>query len=169
MASGSLTVGSQLSEFELPDSRGEVFRSAGLSGSPAVIMFYRGNWCPLCMAQIKEIASRYRDLESMGINVVLISPQPDQQSQKLASQYDVPFRFLVDENNKLAESMGVALKNGVPVGLPGGYGPDTVLPTLIVTNEKGTIVFCDQTDNYRVRPEPDVFLAILRRSGVTVK
>ncbi|RLA34664.1 MAG: AhpC/TSA family protein, partial [Gammaproteobacteria bacterium] len=33
----------------------------------------------------------------------------------------------------------------------------------------GTIVYSDQTDNYRVRPEPDTFLAILRRAGVVSK
>lgn len=166
IASASLSVGSKLPDFELPDSNGEIFRTADLSGSPAVLMFYRGNWCPLCMAQIKEIASRYNELGSMGVSVVLISPQPDEQSHRLAAKYDVPFRFLIDKENKVAEPLGVALKNGVPIGLPGGYGPDTVLPTLVVTNASGTIVFSDQTDNYRVRPDPDVFLSILRRSGV---
>ena len=73
------------------------------------------------------------------------------------------------QDNQVAESLGIAVRNGVPIGLPGGYSPDTVLPTLVVTNENGTIVFSDQTDNYRVRPEPDVFLAILRRSGVLAK
>jgi hypothetical protein len=43
------------------------------------------------------------------------------------------------------------------------------MPTVVVTNASGTIVFSDQTDNYRVRPEPDVFLAILRRSGAVAQ
>ena len=165
----NFSVGGKLPEFELTDADGNVFRSADLIGSPAVLMFYRGNWCPLCMAQIREIASRYQDLEAMGINVVLVSPQPDEQSRRLAAMHSVPFRFLVDQDNKLARSLDIAVTNGVPIGIPGGYAPDTVLPTLIVTNAGGTIVFSDQTDNYRVRPEPDVFLAILRRSGVVAK
>ncbi len=121
------------------------------------------------MAQIREIANRYQDIAAMGIKVVLISPQPDEQSRKLAAQYDVPFIVLVDEDNKVAEELGIAVKNGVPIGIPGGYSGDTVLPTLVVSNEKGTILFSDQTDNYRVRPEPDIFLAILRRAGVGVQ
>jgi peroxiredoxin len=169
IATALLSVGGKLPDFELQDSDGNRFQSGALLGSPAVILFYRGNWCPLCMAQIKEIAGRYQDMEAMGISVVLISPQPDEHSRKLATQYDVPFRMLIDTDNQLAETLGIAVRNGVPIGLPGGYAPDTVLPTLIVTNDKGTIVFSDQTDNYRVRPEPDVFLAILRRSGVIAK
>ena len=77
--------------------------------------------------------------------------------------------MLVDEDNKLAGELDIAVTNGVPIGVPGGYSGDSVLPTLVVTNEKGTILFSDQTDNYRVRPEPDIFLAILRRAGVGVK
>ena len=164
-----LSVGSKLPEFTLTDADENDFHSTELIGSPAVLMFYRGNWCPLCMAQIRELAARYQDLKAMGINVVLVSPQPDEQTRKLAATHDVPFRFLVDKDNKLAQSLEIAVSNGVPIGLPGGYAPDTVLPTLVVTNAAGTIVFSDQTDNYRVRPEPDIFLAILRRTGVVAQ
>jgi peroxiredoxin len=164
-----LMVGGKLPGFSLRDIDGKEFDSAALEGAPAVLLFYRGNWCPLCMAQIKEMAARYKDLDAMGIKVLMISPQPEELSRKLAGQHDVPFLFLVDEDNSVAESLGIAIRNGVPVGLPGGYAPDTVLPTLVVTNARGTILFSDQTDNYRVRPEPDVFLAILRRAGVIAK
>ncbi|MBL4649390.1 MAG: redoxin domain-containing protein, partial [Aureispira sp.] len=28
-------------------------------GAPAIFLFYRGNWCPFCMAQMKELAKEY--------------------------------------------------------------------------------------------------------------
>ena len=169
LESALLSVGSKLPHFELLDSDGKQFDSDSLSGSPAVLLFYRGNWCPLCMAQIKEIANRYQEMDEMGIKVVRVSPQPDELSRKLAGSHKVPFRFLIDSDNKIAETFDIAVKHGVPVGMPGGYAPDTVMPTLVVTNAAGTIVYSDQTDNYRVRPEPDTFLAILRRAGVVTK
>ncbi len=43
-----------------------------------------------------------------------------------------------------------------------GYESDTVLPTVILTNASGHIFFSDQTDNYRARPEPGDFEAILK-------
>jgi peroxiredoxin len=164
--SHQLAVGKKLPDFTLVDAHGETFHAKELVGSPAILLFYRGNWCPLCMAQISEIAGKYQDMEALGIDVVLISPQPDEQSRKLAQQHKVPFKFLVDKDNLLADTLGIGVRHGVPVGMPGGYAPHTVLPTLIVTNASGTIIFSDQTDNYRVRPEPDVFLAILRRTGL---
>ena len=163
--SPKLSVGNKLPDFELPDHEGGIVRSGDLIGKPAVLLFYRGNWCPLCMAQISEIAARYKEFVDLGINVLLISPQQEQHSRVLAERFDVPFRFLVDEDNRLAEELSIAQSNGVPAGFAKDYPPDTVLPTLVVTSPTGTIVFSDQTDNYRVRPEPDVFLAILRRSG----
>ena len=167
--SGQLGVGSRLPEFQLQDAQGNAVGSEDLVGSPAVLLFYRGNWCPLCMAQIREIVSRYQEMHDLGIKVALISPQPDEQTRILAGRHDVPFHFLVDRDNNLAESLGIAIDNGVPVGITGGYDPHTVMPTVVVSNANGTIVFSDQTDNYRVRPEPDVFLAILRRSGVVAR
>ncbi len=164
IASGQLSVGSKLPEFELKDSDGRQFESVSLQGAPAVLLFYRGNWCPLCMAQIEEISARYRDLDALGVTVVLISSQSDEASRRLASTYDVPFRFLVDADNELAESLNIGISNGVPFGISGDYPSDTAMPTLVVISANGTIVFSDQTDNYRVRPEPDVFLAILRRA-----
>jgi peroxiredoxin len=164
--STQLGVGNKLPDFSLRDAEGNDVVSSDLAGSPVVLLFYRGNWCPLCMAQIREIVSRYQELDKLGIKVALISPQPDEQTKTLAGMHDVPFHFLVDAENQFAQSLGIAVEHGVPVGLPGGYNPHTVMPTVVVTNASGTIVFSDQTDNYRVRPEPDIFLAILRRAGV---
>ena len=164
-----LGVGSKLPAFSLRDSDGNEVGSADLSGSPAVLLFYRCNWCPLCMAQILEFVSRYQEMDDLGIKVVLVSPQPDEHTKNLAGMHDVPFHFLIDADNQLAESLGIAIDNGVPLGVLGGYDPNTVMPTVVVANASGTIVFSDQTDNYRVRPEPDVFLAILRRSGAVAQ
>jgi hypothetical protein len=36
------------------------------------------------------------------------------------------------------------------------------MPTVIITDPDGTILFADETDNYRVRPEPGLFLEIVR-------
>jgi peroxiredoxin len=166
---GQLAVGAKLPEFRLRDAEGIEIATEDFAGSPAVLLFYRGNWCPFCMAQIREIVDRYRDMSDMGIKVALISPQSDEHTRQLAGKHDVPFHFLIDEDNRFAESLGIAIDHGVPLGIPGGYSPQTVMPTVVVTNANGTIVFSDQTDNYRVRPEPDVFLAILRRSGAVAQ
>jgi peroxiredoxin len=157
-----LAVGKSLPEFRLENASGTEVRSTSFRGRPTLLMFYRGNWCPLCMAQIREIAAQYRELVERGVRVAMVSPQPHDNTEKLAKKFDVPFEFLVDVDNRAARALGIEVKGGIPAGMQMfGYDSDTVLPTVIITDAKGTILFSDQTDNYRVRPEPATFLRVL--------
>ena len=49
--------------------------------------------------------------------------------------------------------------------------PDSILhtmtcrrcePTVIITDAGGRILWVHETDNYRIRPDPDLYLAVLR-------
>jgi len=137
---------------------------AELRGRPVALFFYRGNWCPLCVAQVHEMAQRWRELEQIGVHVVLISSQNDEQTRELAERFDVNFRYCTDPGMTAARRLGLVHENGVPVGML-GYEPDTVFPTVLVLDADGRIVFSDQTDNYRVRPEPETILAALRAAA----
>jgi len=157
-----LQVGMKLPEFSLVNISGAAVSSSYFKGKPTVFLFYRGNWCPLCMAQIKEIAREYSNLARLGAQIVLVSPQPHQHTQKLADKYDVPFTYMIDEGNKAAEKLNIISRNGLPVGMQAmGYDSDTVMPTVVITDTDGIILFADLTDNYRVRPEPTTFTRVL--------
>ena len=65
-----------------------------------------------------------------------------------------------------ARSLGIELENGPPFGMQAlGYESETVLPTVIVVERGGRILWADETDNYRVRPEPETFIEILRAAN----
>ncbi len=144
---------------ELQDATGKPVSTEEFLRYPTLFMFYRGNWCPLCMAQIKEIAGLYRELDQRGIKTVLVSPQSHENTQTLAERHKVPFTYLIDSEFKLAKQLNLVHENGVPKGMT-GYDEDTVFPTVVLTDERGNILHVDQTDNYRVRPEPETFLKI---------
>lgn len=157
-----LKVGNSLASFKLEDETKNKISSETFLGNPSIYLFYRGNWCPLCMAQIKEIASQYKELEKRDVNMIFISPQPHKFSISLAKKYNLGFHFLTDTKNKVAKQLGIFAKNGIPAGFQVlGYDSDTVLPTVIITDTEGKIVFADLTDNYRVRPEPETFLKVI--------
>jgi len=164
-----LQEGKQLPHFILENESGDEVLSSAFMGSPSVIMFYRGNWCPLCMAQIKEIAAQYKSMADRGVQVILVSPQSHRNTASLAKKFDVPFQFLVDKNNTAAKLLNIDSQNGTPMGLEVlGYDGDTVMPTVLITNAKGKIIFSDLTDNYRVRPEPEDFIAVLEANGISI-
>lgn len=156
-----LKVGQNLPDFALKDTQGITISSKDISQHASLILFYRGNWCPLCMAQIKEVAAQYRELESRGIKIYMVSPQSEGHSKGLAKRFDVNMNFLIDEGGQVADKLQIIAKNGLPMGMQAlGYDSDTVMPTVVMTDKKGKIIFADLTDNYRVRPEPEDFLKV---------
>ncbi len=159
-----LQVGQPLPAFQVEDIEQNKITEKTLLGQKNLLLFFRGNWCPLCMAQLKEVVEEYQELESLGVTTYLISPQPPSHSIALSRKHKVNFHYLVDKENAMAKRFKIFAKNGLPMGLQTlGYDSDTVLPTVLVTDEQGKIIFADLTDNYRVRPEPATFLDILRQ------
>ncbi|WP_111656742.1 peroxiredoxin family protein [Isoalcanivorax indicus] len=136
--------------------------SDSLVGTPTVWIFFRGNWCPLCVAQVREIVALHEDLTARGVRVVLVSPQPLARTQALARRFDVPLMWLQDRDGQAARALGIELRYGVPAGLRLlGHGQHTLMPTLVVTSKEGDVVYVDQSDNYRLRPRPQAFLKVL--------
>ncbi len=166
-SSAGIKIGSPLPEVSLLDVQGNSLNTQHLTDRPAILIFYRGNWCPLCMAQVKELAERYREISAYGVRVALISPQPHSNTVGLAKKFDVDFDFLTDSENRAARILGINSDNGLPTGLQVlGYDSDTVMPTVIITGRDGAVIWVHETDNYRVRPDPDVYLDVLRNNGI---
>lgn len=153
-----IALGATLPVLALRDAEGNEVRAS--DDRYALYMFVRGNWCPLCMAQVGEVAKQYRELEARGVDVYVITSQPESQTRALAERFDAPIRFCVDDGGRLARQLGIDHPGGVPF-LMRGYEADSVLPTVIITTPARKIIFADLTDNYRVRPEPSTFLAAL--------
>jgi len=158
--------GDLLPEFSALDSNGKPVYSRDLLGRPALLMFYRGNWCPFCMIQVKELAAAYRELGDRA-RIVLISPQPATLTARLAARFDVPFDFWIDTDNQAATVLGINHDLGLPAGMQAlGYDSDTVLPTCIVLAADGTVLESDESQNYRVRPEPEFLIKALEQHGL---
>ena len=166
-SASQVRVGKPLPDFTLYDTDGAEVPSTSLVGQPAILMFYRGNWCPLCMAQIKEVAARYNELKAKGVQVAMVSPQPERHTKKLARKFDAAMEFLRDEGGAAVKALGIENSHGTPFGMQVlGYENDTVLPTVIITDKDGVVQWVHETDNYRVRPEPDTFFEVLSDKGL---
>ena len=157
-----LQEGKVLPNLSLVNEHGSTVMTNDLKGSSSIILFFRGNWCPLCMAQIEEIANQYQEISNRGAKTVLISPQPQQHTKSLAKKFKVPFLFWRDENLAVAKSLEIFHEGGTPFGMEVfGYKSDTIMPTVIITDKNNEVIYLDMTDNYRVRPEPETFLKVL--------
>lgn len=160
--------GSPLPGFTARRLDGTTASSRELRGSPALLVFYRGNWCPLCSTQVRALARNYQELSKRGIRTILISPQSQEHTADLARRFDAPMEFWIDEGLAAARTLGIVDVGGIPAGMEIlGYDSDTVLPTSILVDAEGVVFYDDQTDSYRIRPEPEDYLAAFdaRASG----
>ncbi|BDS09854.1 peroxiredoxin family protein [Aureispira anguillae] len=157
-----LQVGMPMPNITLTNLEGNEVSIDSFLGAPAILLFYRGNWCPFCMAQIKELAQEYQQIQAKGAALVFISPQSPKHTKYLAQKFDIPAVFLRDQDLKAATQLNLFHQNGTPTGMEVlGFQSDNVLPTLILLDAQGIIRFVDLTDNYRLRPEPSLYLDLL--------
>ncbi|MEM7303165.1 MAG: redoxin domain-containing protein [Pseudomonadota bacterium] len=167
--SAAIVKGQALPELPLHRLDKSAVSSAEFAGDKTLFVFFRANWCPFCMNQLKDVAAQSDRLAAAGVKVKFISNQGFDNSAKLAGQMSLPahFEILQDEDLLAAKTLGIEDMGGAPSGIP-GYPNDTVMATVIAVDEQRNVIFGDETDNYRRRPHPDTFLNVFERNNGNV-
>jgi peroxiredoxin len=156
-----ISINEHLPDFTLYNDQGEAISVNQINGA-LILIFYRGNWCPLCTAQVEEMATHYAELEKRGYSVLMVSPQSQEETRKIANRFSVPMIFCEDRDHQAAHTLGIFHETGLPIGMDKmGYSKDTVLPTVLITNKDHNVIWLHATDNYRVRPEPTTFIKVI--------
>ncbi len=157
-----LKPGRPLPDFAAIDEDGNAVRSADLRGAPSVLLFVRGNWCPFCSSQVRNLTKYYKDIVDLGAKLVLVTPKPLQTTRRVAEFFDVEFDFWLDESLAIARQLDLVHTAGVPSGSKAEYGEDTVWPTALVVDADGKIVFANLSKFIADRPDPKHLLAAIR-------
>ena len=79
----------------------------------------------------------------------------------LGVTWRTPGRTTIGQRNveRMVSQLGIDHSYGTPMGMQMlGYDSETILPTVVIADGEGKIILADQTDNYRIRPEPETFL-----------
>jgi peroxiredoxin len=155
--------GKRLPKINLEDYDGKKLSSDDWKGEKRLVIFYRGNWCPICTAQVKELTDFEKQFDELGVKITLISPQSHEKSRNHAKRVGMNFDFLVDVDNRAAKALGILHENGLPTGFQVlGYETDVPKPTTFVLDENGKVIFADLTTNYRLRTKPEDILEALK-------
>jgi peroxiredoxin len=158
-----LRPGKPLPEFRAFDEQGNPLRSTQLAGSPAVILFVRGSWCPFCNEQVENLTAYYKDIVSLGARLILVTPKPLETTRRVARFFEVEFDFWLDESLDAAEKLGLLHTAAVPAEFRKEYGSDTVWPTALVVDRSGIIRYTELSKHIHDRPDPKVLLHALRQ------
>lgn len=142
-------------DFTLPDHKGRTFALSGhLGPRGAVVVFYRGHWCPYCRRYLAKLARAHPQFAQRGAVLVAISPEPWATSAALAAELGLPFPLLSDSEGRVIDSYGV--RNGFTTAT-------TLLPhpAVFVLKADRSVHFKSIDRNYRRRtPIPALFRAL---------
>jgi peroxiredoxin len=82
--------------------------AAARGDRPAVVVLYRGAWCPFCSLTLRAYEAQLSGtLHERGIGLVAISPQTPDGSLKAAEANDLSYTVLSDPGNQIATALGV--------------------------------------------------------------
>ena len=103
----SLKVGDPAPDFELDGTEGR-FRLSDHRGKRVVLLFYPGDFTPVCTRQFCSYAERAEDMSSLDAKVVGISAQDVDSHTKFVDEKEIPVPLLADPDKKVAKAYGAS-------------------------------------------------------------
>jgi peroxiredoxin len=172
----SVKAGDILEPFTLDDANGvPVSLEQIVENGPAVIVFYRGGWCPYCSLALRTYQQELLpQLGAFGARLVAISPQSPDQSLSTVEKAALEFTVLSDPGSRLADRIGIAFeqadevlaaqrKLGLDLTKVNAEGAVRLpRPTVLVIDQDCTVRFVDVQPAYTARTEVTDILAALR-------
>ena len=157
-----LKPGQPLPDFQAVDEDGNRVSSSELAGTPAILLFVRGSWCPFCSKQVANLTRVYKEITDSGAKLILITPKPLATTRRVADIFEVDFEFWLDDSLEIVKQLGLVLEAGVPDDHRKEYGEDTLWPTSLVVDANGMIRFTELSRFIADRPNPEKLLKVLR-------
>ena len=168
-------LGTPLPDIALRDTQGEAVNLRELIGqAPAVLVFYRGGWCPYCNIQLSQLRLSFPGLRALGYKLIAISP--DSPESLRATLGDMPLEYTLLSDSELAAiaALGIGFRVDDPtLEKYKGYGIDLEqasgtthhvlpVPAVFVVDAQGIIQFHYVNPDYRIRVPGSLILEAAR-------
>lgn len=129
---------------------------------PALLIFYRGGWCPYCNTHLQELRTVMPAIKNLGYQVIFLSTdQPKLLYSSLKEKVD--YHIVSDATTAAARSFGVAFHvDDATLEKMKSYGIDLELtqgsklhqlpvPSVFIVDRAGIVRFSHYNADYRVR------------------
>ena len=176
---GAAKAGTKISDVPLLDAHGApTSLYSETADRPAVLVFYRGAWCPYCNLALKTYAEQLHPaLVDRGGVLLAVSPQKPDGSLTMQEKNDLPFPVLSDPGNALAGELGILMparnddvraaqeKLGLQLEDVNADATETLpLPTVVLVDSEQRIAWIDVHPDYTTRSEVTDILAAVDSS-----
>lgn len=141
-----LQVGETVEDFSAVDLHDNTFTlSEALKKGPVVVIFYRGQWCPICNKHLSHLQDSLHLIYDKGASVVAISPEKSEFLKRTAEKTNASFSLLYDEGYKIANLFDVTFK------------PDSLTTVMYNTIFRANLKEANTDDSQRL-PIPATFI-----------
>ncbi len=163
-----LLIGETMPNDTLLDLTGKpVYLQELLAKKPTVLVFYRGGWCPYCNAHLVSLAKSEAEILKLGYQIIAISPDDYPNLQPTVADDGVNYQVYSDMGGSLLKKVGIAFqaperaKEYIAQKTKGTPTEILPVPTLMVINTDGKIVFEYINKDYSTRMSEKLLLAVL--------
>ena len=108
------------------------------------------------MGELQGLGAALSEAERTGVEIIAVSPDSNEQSQKVADGLRLSYRFLADRDLAVTRRYGLVHPGGGP------DGRDVPRPATVVVDRDGVVRWFSVTRNVQVRPDPGDVLHVLR-------
>ncbi len=147
---------------------------------PAVIITFRGGWCPFCNMHLSELRHVVGEIDSLGVDVLFLSgDRPDQLYESLdrETQEDIAglgYTIYSDADAQAAVALGIAfraaqgtidrrLEKGQDIEASSMQRHGVLpVPSVFAIGRDGVIAFAYSNADYKVRLPADELLAVAK-------
>lgn len=148
-----------------------------VNGKPAVLVFYRGGWCPFCNLQLSGLRLIRKDLDALGYQMIAISPDTPAELKKTLDKDALDYTLLSDSSTAAMRAFGIGYEvNSELLQTLAGHGIDLEkssgethhvlpVPSVYLVDSDGVLQFSYVHPDYKVRLPQEVILAAARAIG----
>ena len=124
--------------------------------------------------ELDALQEVFGEIQTLGANLISISPQLPEFSRELINQRNLTFDLLSDPGNNVAKAFGISfsfpedLKNlylKFGIDLPKHNGDDSwtlPMPARFIIDRDSTIRYAEVDPDYTIRPEPEHTIEALK-------
>jgi peroxiredoxin len=104
LVASALHEGDEAPDFELPEAitGGLVRLSEAAARGPIVVSFYRGQWCPYCNLEVRNLQSIHGSVRDLGGEIYLVGPETVDNAAKLQEKTGTSIPILTDIDGAVA-------------------------------------------------------------------
>ncbi|KAL8276433.1 hypothetical protein RQP46_011185 [Phenoliferia psychrophenolica] len=112
------------------------------SSSFVVVMFYRGHWCPFCIAYLESVKGAVADrIAAAGGTILVVTSEPSEHLDATIKSSGYAGEIVSDPTNALAGALRESGDIDVAVTKRAGYADGMAQPALLVKQSDGTVLF----------------------------